>query len=67
MGPILSIDFIIAELQKDPEDIIENIKKKLTPGAKDSRLTPTPIREPSFIPSRVNLIILYLKICNCQI
>ena len=30
-----AIDFIILELEKDPEHILDNIKNKLTPGAKE--------------------------------
>lgn len=30
-----AIDFIISELKKDPENILNNIKNKLTPGAKE--------------------------------
>ena len=30
-----AIDFIVLELEKDPEHILDNIKNKLTPGAKE--------------------------------
>ena len=32
---IQAIDFIFEEIKKDPENILENIKNRLTPGAKE--------------------------------
>lgn len=32
---IQAIDFIVEEIKKDPENILENIKNRLTPGAKE--------------------------------
>lgn len=32
-----TIDLIVEEIKKDPKNIIQNLKKKLTPGAKDSK------------------------------
>lgn len=57
-----AVDFIVEEIVKDPQNIVENLKRaknKLTPGAKDSWFAPTPIREPSLYPSRVSLHIEY--------
>lgn len=68
---IQTIDFIVEEIKKDPDNIFQNLreylsKNKLTPGAKEFLVSlPTPIREPSLILHE--LTYLYNTICYISV
>lgn len=62
---IASIDLIVMEIEKDPENILqvlkERSKKRRPQGQRILSIKPTPIREPSLFPSRVFLYLYYTQ------
>lgn len=60
-----TIDLIVMEIEKDPENILqvlkERSKKRRPQGQRILSIKPTPIREPSLFPSRVFLYLYYTQ------